>query len=256
MSVPLELPLVRHTFLSFRPLPLGDELRPRSRSLPVEGTCDPFAREVHTLMFKVCPVQRPASGRCWTGPRALAAGEEAVPSAISSVEHDEGLRRLGGAASCSTRGASEDLSACSIDGISDAELDASVASLPEQELEPEFRETLESVLSRVPRDEDGGPLSLGSLRHAFGDCRPCAYHASRHKPCVNGVRCSFCHLQHPPKRRSRLCRRKRLGMREIVASVIAGAGAQGVPPAPKYVPICWPVRAARDSGVLDDFNLA
>ncbi len=43
-------------------------------------------------------------------------------------------------------------------------------------------------------------------------------------------------------------------MREIVASVIAGAGAQGVPPAPKYVPICWPVRAARDAGVLDDLD--
>mmetsp|Transcript_98409 Transcript_98409/g.317272 ORF Transcript_98409/g.317272 Transcript_98409/m.317272 type:complete len:233 (-) Transcript_98409:345-1043(-) len=100
-------------------------------------------------------------------------------------------------------------------------------------------EPLESVFARVPRDDDGRPTSIGSLRHALGDCRPCAYIGSSQRPCLNNVRCLFCHLPHSPKRRVRLCRRKRLEMRAAVEAAIANAGAEGLSRPPRYVPISW-----------------
>jgi len=103
----------------------------------------------------------------------------------------------------------------------------------------EEEEPLESVLARVPRDPEGQPTSIGSIRHALGDCRPCAYSGSSHRPCINSVRCLFCHLQHTPKRRIRLCRRKRLEMRAAVEAIVAGAGVDGLVRPPRYVPVSW-----------------
>jgi len=267
-----DVPFVRHTFLSVKPEPLaGEEVRPRSRSQPVENTCDLYAREVHALMFKPRPVHGSTPARRW-GPRAASptpCDEEAdadavgtaTPSMPSDSEPSGGCRSggrggggrgrsLGASANGYVGGASEDFSASSVEGgTSDAEEE--MMQLRPQEREPESQEPLESILARVPRDQDGQPLSLGSVRHALGDCRPCAYFANRHRPCENGVRCSFCHFQHAPKRRLRLCRRKRLEMREIVASVVASAGERGVPPPPKYVPISWSTRSAREAGALD-----
>merc|ERR1740122_837233 len=100
-------------------------------------------------------------------------------------------------------------------------------------------EPLESIIARVPRDEEGRPTSIGSLRHSLGDCRPCAYSGSVQRPCLNSVRCGFCHLPHSPKRRIRLCRRKRMEMRAAVEAAVAGAGAEGVTRPPRHVPISW-----------------
>merc|ERR1719215_1999369 len=114
----------------------------------------------------------------------------------------------------------------------------------EEDLEAAQAEPLESLLARVPRDKDGQPLSIGSLRHADGDCRPCAYFGNAQRPCLNGIRCTFCHFSHSPKRRVQLCRRKRIEMRTAVANAVAEAGPEGLAPPPKYVPIAWSGKAA------------
>lgn len=113
-------------------------------------------------------------------------------------------------------------------------------------------ESLEALIGRLPRDEEGRPTSVGSVGHVVGTCRPCAFLTSEQRPCQNGVRCLFCHFPHAPKRRVRLCRRKRLEMGAAVAAAVAAAGGGGIAPPPRYIPISWSLEAAARAAPLVD----
>lgn len=70
------------------------------------------------------------------------------------------------------------------------------------------------LLKKLPRDEMGNPLSLGSVGHEEGSCKPCVFAHNEAKPCQNGIRCGFCHYSHPPKKRLRLCKKKRMELKK------------------------------------------
>jgi hypothetical protein len=75
------------------------------------------------------------------------------------------------------------------------------------------REGIENLLLRVPRSSDGTLLTIGSIPHEDGACKPCVFANSERKICQNGVHCTFCHFLHPPKRRLRFCKKKRMEIR-------------------------------------------
>lgn len=228
------VPYVRHTFLSVPSRQRRCQAR-RPRSAPVKSTCDRYEAEVHALMFKLRPVERQfprvsgaSSSACGVGsPTSTSFGRSRESESEEFGDEDDELAVSSGLDS-------------SVTGTSTfaAEEDFQMPPMVAEE------EPLESVLARVPLDEAGRPTSLGSELHAVNECRPCAFLGSDQRPCQNGVRCMFCHFPHAAKRRIRLCRRKRLEMRAAVAALVAGAGTEGIAPAPRHVPIAWPVRAA------------
>lgn len=232
------IPHVRFTFLGFPPERLLNPPQPRSRSQPAGCTFDRYARDVHTLMFKTEALPsraRAASGAAAPQMLSSPAGRSSTsslpsigPDNASSMATEE-MSTEAEESSMLTDAGSEDESYLSQTQLEGEDASAALAS----------QEPLEELLLRVPRDEEGNPTSLGSLRHGLGDCRPCAYFGSAQRPCLNGVRCQFCHLPHSPKRRIRLCRRKRLEMRAAVEAVVAGAGEEGVTAPPRFVPISW-----------------
>jgi len=252
----LGIPYIRNTFLNTGP-PSSSRRHAarRSHSAVVSGTCDRYAAEVHALMFKVCPVQRtcstrvPSQPRVSRGPAAVTATVKASPVADASQAADTSsgaefggeTHSLHSEISALTAELPTESSAAEDFGNSEAEDEE-----PEQEKVSED-EPIESVLARVPYDELGRPTSLGSLAHALGECRPCAFLGSEQRPCQNGVRCPFCHLPHPAKRRIRLCRRKRLEMRASVNAAVAEAGSEGIRPPPRYLPISWSTPIASDA---------
>lgn len=247
----LEIPYVRHTFLDSCP-PLRSRRRaaPRSRSVVVAGTCDRYAAEVHAMMFKVQPVQtlRPTQTisaastpsfssspvACVAASMDASTAEDASGGVDTSSETERTLHG-GGLLQSLQSGAAEDA------GFSEAE-DSDL-----EQVKVAVDEPIESVLARIPYDEEGRPTSLGTLGHAVGHCRPCAFLGSEQRPCQNGARCPFCHLPHPTKRRIRVGRRKRLEMRAAVAAAVAEAGNDGIDPPPRYLPISWPTPAATET---------
>jgi len=260
----LGIPYVRHTFLNSGP-PLQSRRRavPRSRSAEVLGTCDRYATEVHALMFKTSPVK--------TAPRpARTASTPSTPSMPSSplaglganmgssaTDNTAAVPPAGvfgsGAEVCQPNLQHSDSMASVFTGEGPTESSAAedggfseTEDREPEQLKVSDDEPIESVLARVPYDEAGRPTSLGSLGHALGECRPCAFLGSEQRPCQNGARCPFCHLPHPTKRRIRLCRRKRLEMRAAVAAAVAEAGSEGIHPPPRYLPISWPSPVATD----------
>jgi len=64
-------------------------------------------------------------------------------------------------------------------------------------------------LSSEPYDTNGrkvlslsdqlGILSIGSMKHATGNCAPCAFFHTNARGCVQGRNCTFCHMC-PPSR--------------------------------------------------------
>ncbi|KAH8739412.1 hypothetical protein FG386_000384 [Cryptosporidium ryanae] len=46
-------------------------------------------------------------------------------------------------------------------------------------------------------------LSLGSLTHVLGLCKPCVFVNKSNKKCRNGVMCCFCHFQHKERKRGK-----------------------------------------------------
>jgi len=232
------IPYVRHTFLSVPSRHRHRQAR-RSRSAPVASTCDRYEAEVHALMFKLRPVERQF-------PRVSGATSSAC-GGVSPTSTSFGRSRE----SESEEFGDEDDELAASSGLDSTATGTSIFAT-EENFQEDFQmppmvaeeEPLESVLARVPLDEAGRPTSLGSELHAVSECRPCAFLGSDQRPCQNGVRCMFCHFPHPAKRRIRLCRRKRLEMRAAVAALVAGAGSEGIAPAPRHVPIAWPVRAA------------
>lgn len=57
--------------------------------------------------------------------------------------------------------------------------------------------TLESLVPRDPHT--GRPLTVGSLDHGEGKCRPCIFFLRA--KCFKGLRCSFCHFNHQTLRK-------------------------------------------------------
>ena len=66
--------------------------------------------------------------------------------------------------------------------------------------------------SRETPTQQGILTSVGSIAHADGNCKPCVFTFNAQRPCTKGAHCQFCHLAHPPKRRFRLCKQKRLAL--------------------------------------------
>lgn len=255
----LGIPYVRNTFLN-----TGASLRsrrragPRSRSADVLSTCDRYATEVHALMFKASPVPKACSSR--TPSASSISRVPPSPSTASTsvrascaVDTSQAADTSSGAEGGETLSVVSETSAITADLRTESSLAEDVGmSEVEEDQEPEQEkvsedEPIESVLARVPYDELGNPTSLGSLGHALGECRPCAFLGSEQRPCQNGARCPFCHLPHPAKRRIRLCRRKRLEMRASVAAAVAEAGSEGIRPPPRYLPISWPSPIAAEA---------
>mmetsp|Transcript_110716 Transcript_110716/g.220127 ORF Transcript_110716/g.220127 Transcript_110716/m.220127 type:complete len:193 (+) Transcript_110716:174-752(+) len=59
-------------------------------------------------------------------------------------------------------------------------------------------------------------LSMGSEKHASGECRPCHY-VSTKAGCSKGAECLFCHMAHPKRCRPRPCKSKRQKCKELVS---------------------------------------
>ena len=57
--------------------------------------------------------------------------------------------------------------------------------------------TLETLVPRDPHT--GRPLTIGSIEHGQGTCRPCIFFLKA--KCFKGLRCSFCHLTHATLRK-------------------------------------------------------
>jgi hypothetical protein len=74
-------------------------------------------------------------------------------------------------------------------------------------------EAIQALLEKVPVDQNGKEMSIGSIGHDEGRCRtPCAF-AQREKGCFRGSRCNFCHYHHAERSRSRPCKGQRMRYR-------------------------------------------
>ncbi|KAK6588125.1 hypothetical protein RS030_71111 [Cryptosporidium xiaoi] len=67
-------------------------------------------------------------------------------------------------------------------------------------------------------------LSLGSLTHVLGLCKPCVFVNKSNKKCRNGVMCCFCHFQHKERKRGK--RYKGGGSNSVGGTVAAAAAFQ------------------------------
>lgn len=235
------IPYVRNTFLNCgASLGSRQSAEHRTRSAPVSCTCDRYVTEVHALMFKVRPVRQQRT------PSILRRTKPATPSLdVSAVEDavEVASMNIGDEGKTPASTAREPTDSSAAEDVGTSETDARE---PEQEKVSD-EECLESVLARVPYDDAGRPTSLGSWSHAFGECRPCAFLGDGRRPCVNGVRCPFCHFPHSTRRRIRLCRRKRLEMRAAVVAAVTEAGSDGISQPPRYVPVSWPCQDAAET---------
>lgn len=210
---------VRNTFLS--------DVSPKSRlrrcvSAEAPPVCDRYAVQLHTLLFRQQAVYSPKvlTGGC-AAPKVepgspVCSCEESTASDIdgddrvsevsqrTASSHESGdtakvAQSLTGSAEHSNSEQQDDGSDEAVDGI-----DALIKS-----------EGLESLLQRVPQDESGNATSIGSILHEQGTCKPCVFAHSERKECQNGVQCVFCHFSHPPKRRLRFCKKRRMEMRRL-----------------------------------------
>jgi hypothetical protein len=71
-------------------------------------------------------------------------------------------------------------------------------------------ESMETLLQRVPKNEKGEVMSVGSIAHEDGTCKPCVFAHSERKTCESGVQCLFCHFEHVQKKRQRLSKKNRM----------------------------------------------
>jgi len=191
-----QTPYVRNTFVCVdvpRELPAA-----RARSLSPRGGSDIFARQLHSLLYRPTPVRE----------------RTVEPAMVPTPEVVEEKLKLKISAKILQRGEETDLNSSlgsrSTDtGGGDSSAVDSVESSPRSAAEL----SEEELLRIVPRDEAGNPLSLGSVGHEEGTCKPCVFAYNENKRCGNGLRCAFCHYQHPPKKRVRLCKKKRMELR-------------------------------------------
>lgn len=199
------VPVVRNTFLTIE-VPRAVDSR-RSQSASPRGCADNFAQQLHALMYKPVPAVLPR--RRWADEDEDFDTAEVVvnpivfeapvtsPVKAASVKrwNDSGTN---GDAASETGSSTDAGEPCTPSSAED-----SVDSQDEEEL-----------LRLVPRNESGNAMSLGSIAHEEGTCKPCVFAHNESKPCANGIRCPFCHFPHPPKKRLRLCKKKRMEMVE------------------------------------------
>jgi hypothetical protein len=210
--------VVRHTFLE---VPGTPEVTPKRRAMsapPPPDSCDREADTWCALTYKHRPLERSVS---------KAKGgmlDETVPSRSSNDEED---------VSPSESTATPDMDSASV--RSGAVSEEVVENRPcLSQLLPDTSQTffggdfLQTALAStssewsqiqvgvqtqvpacsVPRDANGMPTSIGSIGHMQGMCKPCVFANHATKVCMNGVACPFCHFEHPPKQKRRLCRQR------------------------------------------------
>jgi len=78
------------------------------------------------------------------------------------------------------------------------------------------RPTLEALhecglLAQIPRDGHGTLTSVGSIKHAGGDCSPCLFWFR--KACARGIACDYCHSRHKGQRNKRIRPSRKTRMR-------------------------------------------
>eukprot|EP01066_Platyproteum_vivax_P007069 Platyproteum_vivax@DN2675_c0_g1_i1.p1 len=74
---------------------------------------------------------------------------------------------------------------------------------------PSYVVVMAETMAQIPVDTHGNLLSVGSIDHQHGTCKPCVFAHHPTKPCLNGFHCGFCHYSHAPKKRIRGSRKKR-----------------------------------------------
>jgi hypothetical protein len=210
--------VVRHTFIE---VPGTPEVTPKRRAVsapPPPDSCDREADTWCALTYKQLPLDRSL-------PKAKDLSTESVPSGISNDEED---------GSPSESAATPDMDSASV--RSGAVSEEVVDHRPNlSQLLPETSQNycrgdfLQTALAStsgsdwshlqsgvqtqvtacsVPRDAHGMPTSIGSIGHMQGMCKPCVFANHATKVCMNGVACPFCHFEHPPKQKRRLCRQR------------------------------------------------
>jgi len=196
------------------------------------SVCDRFAVQVHALMFQQpSPKKQQVSVHVnrktsawnskprkeqsqWPTEESTSADSDAedaeseVSRTISSVSASVGVSEAG----CGKTHTAPVAHGSSDDGEEEEESAASSEDAIEALLE---REGMQALLKRVPRDETGTLLTVGSIPHATGACKPCVFAHSERKTCQNGRECLFCHLPHAPKKRMRFCKKKRQDIKRL-----------------------------------------
>lgn len=205
---------VRNTFLCDVSPHSG---RPRSMSMEPPTLCDRYEVQVHALMFRhqaVCKSEVIASqttSPCSSEEESTSVESPSPPETdnedtVSDLSQRTADRRV------ATSGDSTPKSAVNSVAEYDEEDDDDNTNGIQLLL---AQEGIEALLERVPAREDGSLTSVGSIVHEDGTCKPCVFAHSERKKCQNGIRCVFCHFAHPPKRRMRFCKKKRLELRRI-----------------------------------------
>lgn len=242
--------------------------------MPIANTCDRYACEVHVLMFKHTPVWRAAAAECGAAPakRGAAAvcgsGRVSASASASGREDDADVNvavDVGSHAQVKSKMTKSAELFSNTDEVvlqieeppsdDDESTCASAASRASPSIRAleKYEEPLGGMLARVPLNEAGDPTSIGSVKHEMGDCRPCAFFGSDEKPCLNGIRCRYCHFPHVKRSKGKVRphQRRRLEIRTAVETAVANAGNDGIMPPPRYIPISWsrkPLEHERDSG--------
>lgn len=202
---------VQNTFLSeFR----GTGATRRTQSAEPTSPVDRYALQMHALMYRTRPLDAPPKVPAGPGEAEAEAEAGAARSADSTAANSD---------------AEDDMSEVSQrTGSSGTATTSSAAAGNAEEVEDGIeallkQESLESLLQRVPLDSQGIPTSIGSILHNEGTCKACVFAHNDRKACQNGVQCKFCHFNHPPKRRLRFGKKKRMEMKRLEDALVGGA---------------------------------
>lgn len=189
-----QVPYVKNTFVCVT-VPREENAAPaRARSVSPRGSSDAFARQLYALLYRPTPVrQRRGSGSGSSRPEEIM---------ITRTPENEKVKWADEA---------EEKDAVGTPSTSPGPSGESGPSSPRS---PESNLSEDELLRLVPRDTNGALLSIGSTGHEEGTCKPCVFAYNENKPCGNGLRCSFCHYLHPPKKRVRLCKKKRMELKK------------------------------------------
>lgn len=233
------VPYVKNTFLCVGPAP--EPAPPRSISLSPKGSSDGFARQLHALMYRPTPVrQRPAEQMKPEQQEtvlAVKASSKKICRFAKSESEDAPAPPFGSPLllrSCSASSGDETGSSTDVGELLPAS-PPSVASphSPDSRAEDTNDETEERVVvpALLPRLELSAKEfallpSIGSVRHEEGSCKPCVFAHNDKKACENGKQCPFCHFPHAPKKRVRLCKKKRMEMKRLQQEDQQNAGSE------------------------------
>lgn len=69
----------------------------------------------------------------------------------------------------------------------------------------------EELQKILPRKADGTASSIGAMLHSSETCSACSFFHYSMKGCHVGIRCKYCHAEHPKKEKKRARRKKRAG---------------------------------------------